>query len=193
MPVPNENTTSLASDAGSRFFWSLWDAVAGKFFAPRDDGNHNLLVALGTKIAGEDLTNDRLNVALVSHGVSTGTLFASAARTGTVSSADMVNGNARGIFLWVSVTAKVGSPSITPQIIFKNPLTGTYACPWSSGSGAITAVGDYLYYIGLDAPATAGLLKEVANVPFPLGTFAGTMIHGNGDSITYSETYLLVK
>lgn len=112
-----------------------------------------------------------------------GTALASAARTATVSSADITNYNGKGITVILDVTAKGTAPSITLKIQQKDPASGKYIDLITSA--AVTTVSTNTYRVFPNLTAAANLTANAT-----LGkTFRITMTHSNADSITYSVGY----
>jgi hypothetical protein len=115
-----------------------------------------------------------------------GTALASAARTATVSSADLTNTGKRGIHVYLDVTASAATPSITLKIEGKDSLSGDYYTILESA--AVTGASNNIYKVFPGATAVTNL---VANDIIPK-TFRITMTHSDSDSITYSVGYCLV-
>lgn len=113
-----------------------------------------------------------------------GTLLASAARTATVASADQTNYNARGVRVFINVTATSATPSITITIQEKDPISGNYIDKLVSA--AITTTGQkttLVMYPGVTAAANVAISE-------PLGrTWRINATHSDADSITYSVAY----
>jgi len=109
------------------------------------------------------------------------TLFASAARTATVSCADQMNCNGRGIMLGIMCTASADTPSVVPTLEVK--LNTTYYTLLTGG--AITGTCTRLYIVYPGVGVAAGGVDGVAG--FLLGrVFRLTMTHADADSITYA-------
>lgn len=109
-----------------------------------------------------------------------GTALASAARTASVNSADLINHNGRGLHLVIDVTAITGAPSITVTIQGKDALSGKYYTILAGA--AITAVGTTILRVYPGLLAAANL---VANDVLPR-SFRVSVVNANADSITYS-------
>lgn len=118
-----------------------------------------------------------------------GTLLASAARTATVSSADQTNHNARGVIVYVNVTAVTATPSVVFTIEGKDPVGGAYkALLTATAITDVTGMGLYAFVVYPGATASAGLQSSL---PLPR-TWRVTATHGDADSITYSCAYALI-
>lgn len=108
------------------------------------------------------------------------TLFASAARTATVDSAEQENAEARGVHVIIDVTVDPAAASIVAKIQGKDPASGK----WHDilEATAITAVGTTVLKIYPGIPVVAG---GVASDILPK-TWRVRVEHADGDSITYS-------
>lgn len=112
-----------------------------------------------------------------------GVAFASAARTATVSSADITNYQGTGITVVLDVTAKGTAPSITLKIQVKDPASGKYVDVLTSAAVTTVSTNTYRVYPGLTAAANVTVNGIIGK------TFRITMTHSNADSITYSVGY----
>ncbi|RJQ26335.1 MAG: hypothetical protein C4589_09875 [Peptococcaceae bacterium] len=115
-----------------------------------------------------------------------GILLASAARTATINSPDVVNGRRNGIHVVLDVTAIDTAPSITLKIEGKDPASGKYYTILEGA--AVTAVSTNVYKVFSAATAAA---NAVANDIIPK-TWRVTVTHANANPITYSVGYSLV-
>ncbi len=108
------------------------------------------------------------------------TLLASAARTATVSSADQVNYNGRGVKVYINVTASADTPSVVFAIEEKDPVSGTYTAILTAAAMTGTAVKQLTAYPGVTAVANLVIDLPLAR------TWRVTATHADADSITYS-------
>lgn len=116
-----------------------------------------------------------------------GTALVSAARTATVSSADITNLGGEGITVVLDVTASAATPSITLKIEGKDDLSGKYYTILESA--AVTGTSTNVYRVHPMLTAAANLIaKDIMPK-----TFRITMTHSDADSITYSVGYSLAK
>lgn len=115
-----------------------------------------------------------------------GTALASAARTATVSSADITNYNGHGLLVFFDCTASAVTPSITLKIQGKDPASGKYYTILESA--AITGTATNVYRVD---PLLTAAANTIAKDLVP-DTFRITMTHSDADSITYSVGYCLV-
>lgn len=117
------------------------------------------------------------------------TLLASAARTTTQTSADIVTYNCQAVVFTLDVTAVPGSaPSLVVTINYKDPASGKYITLLTGV--AVTAVGTTTYAV--DPRLVAGTEPYTKTVPAALGrTFQIVITAGNGNSATYSAGYTL--
>ena len=114
------------------------------------------------------------------------TILASAARTATTNSADFTNFNARGGHFQINVTSITATPSITPTIQGKDPVSGTY---YDILVGtAITTTGITILKV---YPGILAIANGAASDILPR-TYRVSVAHGDADSITYSVGASLV-
>lgn len=116
----------------------------------------------------------------------TGTALASAARTATTNSSDLTNYDARGVRVWVNVTAVTDTPSITVSIQDKDPISGTYTSILTSAAITGVSLTRLTVYPGMTAAANVA-----ASEPLPR-TWRVAATHADADSITYSVGYALI-
>lgn len=114
------------------------------------------------------------------------TLLASAARTATTPTPDQTNYNHRGLALFINVTARVGTTTLTPSLQVKDPVGAEYHTVWTAAAAINTADGlaVYLFYPSALADA-AELYTEAVDLTVPR-TWRVNVVHGDTDSITYS-------
>jgi hypothetical protein len=121
-----------------------------------------------------------------------GTALASAARTGTTSSADITNYNGDGALVILRVSVVPGTaPSLTLAVEGKDPASGVYYA-LNAAPTAVTAVGTYVYEVGEGASGAAGggvTQRTAGQLP---RTFRVTVTHGNANSVTYSVGYSII-
>ena len=115
-----------------------------------------------------------------------GTLLASAARTATVNSSDIVAQFARGVRISIDVTAASATPSVTPKVQVKDPASGVYSNVLVGA--AITGAGhvELAVYPGIEASANVAADAPLAR------EWRVRMEHGDADSITYSVGYVML-
>lgn len=114
------------------------------------------------------------------------TLLASAARTTTQTSADIVNYNARGIQVILDMTNVAASPSVTVSINGKDPVSGKYYL-LLQGAAVTTAVTNvYTVYPGVTATANVSASQVLPR------TFQIVVTANNSNSGTYSVGYNLI-
>ena len=111
------------------------------------------------------------------------TLLASAARTGTTTTATQTNYNARGIVVFLNVTVASGTGGLQVQLGYVDPVSGNNILI-STAPTAITATGirAYIYFPG---NATGGLVSQNNQTVLPR-SFYVSVAHGDGSSYTYS-------
>lgn len=117
-----------------------------------------------------------------------GTLFASAARAlaQAYNSSDVVNLSARGVRLFINVTAATATPSVVPTLEVKDPVSGVYTAVLTGA--AITGTGHTVLtlYPGATVAAGVTLSNHIGK------TWRLTMTHADTDSITYSVGYQML-
>ncbi len=110
------------------------------------------------------------------------TLLESAERTAAVSTADQQAYFARGVYVYVKVTAVTGSPSLVLTLSVKLP-NGDYVTLLTGA--AITETGTFVYLLHPDAGVAAEGVTKVVNFPIPLN-WRVTMTPGTADAISYT-------
>jgi hypothetical protein len=108
------------------------------------------------------------------------TLLASAARTATVSSADQVNYNGRGVVVFINVSALADTPSVVFAIEEKDPIGGLYRVTLQTLGLTATGLTVLWQYPGCNVVA-----NQRENIPLSR-TWRVTATHADPDSITYS-------
>jgi hypothetical protein len=114
-----------------------------------------------------------------------GTALASAARTVTISSADIINSWGKGIQIIFDVTA-VATSDVKVKVEGKDPASGKYYTILESASVVAITTNVYRVYPGLIAAANL-----IASDILPK-TIRFTVTHANANSTTYSVGYSLV-
>lgn len=113
----------------------------------------------------------------------TRTVFASAARTATVSSSTIqVPAGIRGVRVFLDVTAISATPSVVFSIEVKDPIGGDWKTLLDSAAvtAALTTPNLYTVYPGLTETAKVDASAHIGRL------FRVTATHGDADSITYS-------
>ena len=114
-----------------------------------------------------------------------GTLLASAARTSDTTSADQTNYTARGVMLFLRVSA--GTPNLLLYIQIKDPVSGLYANA-NVAPTAITATGLYCYELSPGGTVAGQQVYQRTGGHLPR-TWRVYIVHNNANSITYSVAY----
>lgn len=184
--------TPLLLDTGSNLcvvVRSLDDDTGVQVLAAAGDNSsnsYNLLItdARGMRFNGSTWDRARNNIEL--------TLLASAARTATTNTTDQVNYNHRGLILFVDVTARAASTTLTPNLQVKEVVGGNYITVWTAAAAinsSDTTIA-YLFYPSALADA-AELYTE--SVDLTIGrTWRIAMTHSDTDSITYSVSAAMI-
>ena len=115
-------------------------------------------------------------------------LLASAARTATLQSADIVNYNGSGLILFLDVSAIDATPTITLSLQIKDSISGNYFTIWTAAAGVSTVVSRaYLFTPG----GAAGSYTEAVNLRLAR-TWRLNVAHTDADSITYSVSAVVL-
>lgn len=121
--------------------------------------------------------------ALAQNTVRTGTLFASAVRTATVTGSDMSNDAYKCLVVAFDITVVPGGDTVTVTVQGKDVTSGKYYTLLAGAAEAGTATRTYSICPGL--PATANVS---ANAIVPQ-TWRVIVTHSAGTSFTYSIGY----
>jgi hypothetical protein len=122
-----------------------------------------------------------------------GTLLASAARTASATSPQQTNHNAKGVIVFLDVTAVSGTGGLTVIIHGTDPTSGKQIDLLISNS--ITTLGRYAFelYPGSSTGGTAGNAKVNTRVAGSLPRKWDVLIYNSdGTSYTYSTGYSLI-
>lgn len=114
------------------------------------------------------------------------TVLPSAARTVTTNSADFTNYNNTGLHLVINVSAITATPSITPTIQGKDPISGTYYTVLTGLPITTTGINIIKVYPGISAVVNASASDILPR------TWRLNMAHADADSITYSVAGVLI-
>lgn len=140
-----------------------------------------ILAQAGFDYNGSTLDRHRNNIE--------GTLLASAARTTDTNSSDQTNYNAKGVIVYLNISASGGAIDLQLNIQAKDPVSGAYRTI-NVATGGVTATGIYLYILYPGAVDTQGTFD--AGGPLPR-TWRVNVYHGNANSQTYSVGYALIN
>jgi hypothetical protein len=123
-------------------------------------------------------------------GNTEGTLLASAARTVATASATQTNHNARGVIVWLNVTAVPGSGGIAVAVAGVDPTSGQ---PYQMNATAttVTANGKYAYELYPGATGTGVEVAQRTSGALPRTWYVAINV-GNAASYTYSVGYSLI-
>lgn len=168
--------------AGSRIIVPLFGAALtdGATNSPaaltNSTGTNRMLAIMSYRFNGTNYDREYNNTE--------GTAIASAARTATNNSADIINYNGRALIAVLNVTV-AGTGSVTLSIQGKDPVSAAYYTILAGA--AVTTVSTNVYVVGLGITETANV-----DVAFPLPrTFRVLITHNNANSITYSVGYTI--
>jgi hypothetical protein len=167
---------------------ALFNPVDGKYYIERAATQDNVASA-NVVLESVGLLNQAGNIDRQRGNLDNIVIQASSAQTATQTSADQTNYNHRGIMLVVDVT-NAGTGSITPEIDFKDPVSGKYVSLLTA-STPITSNGTYVYVIYPNAPAAAGAITQSYAFGLPR-TFRTKITANNANSVTYSIGAILM-
>lgn len=123
-----------------------------------------------------------------------GTLLASAARTGSTTSPTQTSYSGRGVLIFLDVTAASGTGGLTVKLRALDPVTGG-GFHINVDPTAITATGSYGYMIYPGASSAGGgtaTVKQFTPAAVPR-TWNVSVVHGDASSYTYSLGYALIN
>lgn len=116
-----------------------------------------------------------------------GTALASAARTASTQSADIVNYNGDGVIIFIDVTAIAATPSIVVTIQEKDPVSGAYFDVLSSAAIVATGRTKLTVHPGETVVANVSASHVLSR------TFRVSVVNADADSITYSVGYCIAS
>ena len=118
-----------------------------------------------------------------------GTALASAARTGTTQSADIVNYNGRGVHVFLNITVVPGVDTVSVSVLAKDPVSGAYKTVLLSPPVGVAGSFHYQVYPGV---TDAGAVVESEQGLALARTFAIRINHSGAGSFTYSVGYSII-
>jgi len=162
------------------------EEVAGVPPAAGADGASNALggVLIDARLAGFNGTTwdrQRNNEEIM--------LLSGAARTAQTDSSDQTNYNARGLLLFINVSADPAAASITPTLRVIDSVSGQRTAFWTAAA-PIAAVGNYTYYFS--EAAAGGIFTEIISFGIPARSWHFRMAVADADSMTYSVAAVLL-
>ena len=119
-----------------------------------------------------------------------GVLLASGARNVSTSCAKQINKNARGLMIFVNVTAVSGSGGLLLKVRGYDPVSGA-AGHINNDPVAITATGLYAFAYYPGATGAGTILKQSTSAPLPK-EWDAYVYHQDGSSYTYSIGYTAI-
>jgi hypothetical protein len=110
-----------------------------------------------------------------------------AARTATTSSADQTNYNAKGVLVYLNVTAASGTGGLQVQVQGKDPVSGNYYNLTSAPTAVIATTGSTpkVYAMGPSYFSTGGAVTQNTTQALPR-TWRVQVVAGDASSYTYS-------
>jgi len=185
--VTNRTVSAISQTTGENVVkLDVGTALAGKFGIDQTTpGTTNGVQVNAALPAGNNNIGDVDVLTLPAKNVE-GVALASAARTATVSSADIANDNGRGLHVILDATLDPAAASVVLTIEGKDPASGKYYTLLTSAD--VNSVSTNVYRIGADLTASPNLIVK----DFVPKTFRITVTHADADSFTYSVGYALV-
>lgn len=197
--VVDVNVTNTEIDANIRKLTAVDDFVSVAGDVNHDDADSGAPVKIGFRAntsSGLPATvsnNDRVNAMADGFGrqivklggKDTSTPLSSAARTTTTSGSVTTSAYAKGVSLFLNVSAVSGSASITLSVEAQNPVTGGFVT--LATANAVATVSHSLFQIYPGIAETAGV---TFNKILPT-QWRVTVTHATADSITYSVVAIL--
>jgi hypothetical protein len=120
-----------------------------------------------------------------------GTLLASAARTASINSPTQTNHNAKGIIVFLNVTAVSGTGGLVVRITGQDPANPSVFYTLNTVPAAVTATGGKAYVLYPGVTTVGGDVTQVNSAVLPR-TFQVSVIHVDSSSYTYSVGYQLI-
>jgi hypothetical protein len=114
------------------------------------------------------------------------TLLASAARTASTDSGDLLNDQHRGVVVVIDVTAAAATPSVVFTVQGKDPLSGKYYDILASAAVVATGTTVLKVYPGITAAANAAVSDVVPQ------HWRVKAVAADSDSLTYSMYACLI-
>lgn len=124
-----------------------------------------------------------------------GVILASAARTSTTTSTPVDWAKARGVLLYINITAASGTGGLSVFPEYQDPVSLAWNRLWNYPATAarLTSNGLYLAVVGDGYGVQSGGVIQGGFVSAPLGSVMRiTVNHGDASSYTYSVGYELI-
>lgn len=116
------------------------------------------------------------------------TVLASAARTATTNSNDIVNYNSRGLIIFFNVTAVPGVDTVAIRLELKDPVSGAYKLQFSGAAQVAAGLTTYYCY-----PGASDSGQFTARISAPLSrTSRIQVVHSGAGAFTYSVGGILL-
>lgn len=166
---------------------AVWDPVSNRFYLERSataDASAPANVPLESPALFNGSTMDR------EYNNTTGTLMTSAAQTATIASGSQTNFNARGVTIYVNVTANSGTtPTLQPVFQGQDPITSNWFALIAPASAiaAANTTWTFMMYPGIATTATTPIWTYSAALPRIWRV--NFIIGGTTPSITFSAGF----
>jgi len=117
------------------------------------------------------------------------TLLANATRSSTTLSAEQTSYNARGVIVWIYVSAVPGGDTVALNVHAKDPVSGAFA-NWLRG-GAVAGLGNYDYVVYPGVVDTTAEVHGEQAMPIPR-SWRIQVVHSGAGNFTYSVGACLI-
>lgn len=122
------------------------------------------------------------------HGNESGTILASAVRTGAAAAVALTNRNKTSLWVFLNVTAASGTGGLSVQVRAKDPVSGAVK-QLNAAPTAVVATGLTTYFFNSGTISASGITQGTnCHVPRDIEI---QVAHGDGSSYTYSVGYSL--
>lgn len=158
----------------------------GRFVAAATLANGTAIPST-TIVGGAKMSSNSVTLDLETNNIE-GIALASALRTVTTATADILNVNNKGVMVFLNVTAASGTGGLQVRIQCKDPISGTYT-GMNAAPAAVIATGHTVYLFG--PLNTSGSNITVYNGILPR-TWRISVTHGDSSNYTYSVGYCMV-
>lgn len=143
-------------------------------------------------LAANGLYNDGAAVWERQRNNTQGTLLASATRTSSTISATQTNYNARGVILFLNVTAASGTGGLQTTLFYVDPISISGSGTVSALPTAVTTVTERTYvFYPTTFSGTGSAIAQTTGIPVPRAWYA-SVTHGDASNYTYSLGYAYI-
>lgn len=120
-------------------------------------------------------------------------ILSSDGRITTTNSSDLNNWNHSGLILFVDITGRDGSTTLTPNLHVQEPIEDNYVTVWTAAAALNSAdtTAAYLFYPSTNTDAAA-LYTEAVDLTIGK-VWRVAMTHSDTDPITYTVSCVLMR